>query len=530
MSTDNYSDELRKIVTVCAGAWSGRHYDDGDTETLALLFCDRKRSLTRQEQTALMLHEDVQYLFSDFYYGMEIEFEGSGSRWHWRERKTVEEGPRMFYIVGGAQGLYPLRGDTEKPFFLFREGRLYETTMEAVHDRCKLMQKFSGDGFDCVCSWQGNKCVHVWHTPGAIASQFNDTQTSFDFMKEQQFLPPTEWMEAHTTVIDKDAWDEHKQTYRLKHWKSQFAGHVLIPPTATAGSPLEPKTKAIRLPFHSNFAHLEQVRDDFSARTQAGVNTRRTINKECRKCYFGREFQYYGQGKKNVTPCTKWNPKYCKHGAWTQERLVDYTLECFERTLKARGQFSLQDMWVVAQLSGIPFKLRAAQTNRLREWHICRIEDGGYGRPDPNHVRVLAARTARDARDNTLPFSSMDELHEFLPPFMREQMQEFRKKPVDRQQFAIWAHLATLSSWKSHTGFFNSDHGCGFTSYQARIGAVFLVENGGVRVQKLWSKSENYNTYWEFDSVYSAAECLMLFQITDAEEDDCTPSLNHWLR
>lgn len=527
MSTDNYSDELRRVVTVCAGAWSGRHYDDGDSDTLALIFCDRERDLTRAEQTALMFHPDVRDIFGDCYYGVELEYESS-NRWYRNPRSS--DMPKMFYIVGGGQGLFVLKGDDAHPFFLVRDGFIFETTMDAIHERCRLMQKFTADDDGCRCSWRGDRCVHTWHTPGAVAKFYDGKQIRFAFMDTSSQFEPTEaWLE-NIYALDKEDWEGHKKLHRIKHWRSELAGHVVVPPTATDGDPLRPTTKAIRLPFHCNFTNLEGVRDDFSLRTQAGAETRRTIDKECRHCYFGGEYgPYTGSTKKHVSKCNKWSPKYCKHGRWTEERLVDYTLQRFETALEKRSQFTLKDAWVIAQLAGIPFKVKAAQTGRKREWQICRISEEYQGQGD-KAVRILVSRTARDARDLTLKFVSMEELREFLPEFMREQMDHVAQKPIDRDVLALWAHASTMSCGKSRCGYFSTDDSCGFTSWQAKTGAVFLYTSTSVRVQFCFTRKEDYLTVHDFKDLYNYADGLMLFNITDEEDDSLVPSLHHWLR
>lgn len=531
MSMDNYSEELRRVVTVCAGAWSGRHYDDGDSDTLALLFCDRKRSLTRAEQMALMFHKDVQDVFGDFYYGVEVEFEKSGRSWYGGSRNTEPEGrPSMFYIVGGGQGLYVLQGDDDRPFFLVRDGYIFESTWQSVHDRCRLMQKFVEDNKGCLCTWKGDRCVHTWHTPGAVGKKPNGAQARFDFMDVSvMFRPDDTWVREKTYALDKDEWNDYKVLHRTKNWKSTLGGHVVIPPTAANSDHLKPSAKAIRLPFHCNFSQLEEAQDDFSNRTSAGADTRRTIHKECRHCYFGGEWgPYSGSTKKTVHPCNKWTPKYCKHGAWTEERLVKYTLERFEAGLKKRSQFTLKDAWVVAQLAGIPFKIVAGQTKRKREWQICRISEEYQGQADQS-VRILVSRTARDARDLTLKFVSMAELKEFLPEFMLEQLKEVSKKPIDREALALWAHASIMSSGRSRNGYFSTDDSCGFTSFQSKVGSVILNYRG-VRVQLCLSRREDYIDFGSFKELQDYAHDLTLFNITDEEDDERIPMLHHWMR
>lgn len=528
MSTDNYSDELRRVVTVCAGAWSGRHYDDGDSDTLALIFCDRKRNLTRAEQMALMFHQDVKDVLGDNYYGTELSFEGT-HRWYSR-RDTKSERPSMFYIVGGGQGLYVLKGDDDKPFFLVRDGFIFETTMTDIQERCRLMQKFTADNDGCRCTWRGDRCVHTWHTPGAVGKCHNGKQVRFAFMDDSTPFQPTEaWLE-NIYALDKEEWEDHKKIHRVRNWKSELAGHVVIPPTATDSDHLRPTTKAIRLPFHCNFTQLESARDDFSLRTQSGAETRRTIDKECRHCYFGGEWgPYSGQTKKTVHPCVKWFARHCKHGKWTEERLVDYTLERFGVSLEKRSQLTLNDAWTVAQLAGIPFKVKAGQTGRPREWQICRISEEYQGQKD-KAVRILVSRTARDARDLTLKFVSIAELREFLPQFMLEQMDHVAKKPIDRAALALWAHASTMSCGKSRTGYFSTDDGCGFTSWQAKVGSVFFTSYLGVRVQLCYSRREDYLDFGNLRDLRDYTFELPLFNITEAEDDSFVPSLHHWMR
>lgn len=525
-TTDSYSEELRRVVTVCAGAWSGQNYDNGSTETLALLFCDRKRSLTRAEQMALMFHPDVQKLFNDFYYGVELNYE-SNNRWHNRRgANDTDDKPSMFYIVPGGQGLYVLQGDDDKPFFLIRDGYLFETTQQDIFDRCYLMQKWARDHEGCRCSWRGDRCVHTFHTLGAVGKKFNGAQVRFGFMDQATaFQPGDDWVQREIDTFEWDEWHELKK----KHWKSTLGGHVIVPPTATDSDHLNPSTKAIRLPFHSNFTNLENVQDDFAARTKEGAETRRTINKECRVCYFGGEYgPYSGSTTKHVSKCNKWSPKYCKHGAWTEERLVEYTLERFEAALKTRSQFTLKDTWVIAQLAGIPFKLKAAQTGRKREWQICRISEEYQGQ-GAKAVRILVARTARDARDLTLKFVSMAELKEFLPKFMLEQLEHVSKKPIDREVLAVWAHAAIMSCGRSRNGYFSSTDGCGFTSWQSKVGVVFLATYNHVRVQLCLSRREDYIDFRSFEEMHNYVQDLTLFNITN-EEDDRIPSLHHWMR
>lgn len=503
-----YNDNLRRVVTVCSSTKYYRHHRNSYYYPIALLFHDRKRSLTPNEQINLMFHPDVRSTFDDGYYGVEIKNDYNASI--------------MFCITSYSPFLYMLKDNA--PFFLVRKYVLYRTTLKEIYNRCFMLQKWM-DKSCSACSWSCTRCIHTWHNPKTIAKDPYEQQTQFDFIDDTlSSLSEHEWISIADTLKepDIDNWCHIKRKNKLKHWHSEFAGHVLIPYIATMPDPLRP-TSRTRLPFECDFTTLETSKKLLSTRSRDAGKTQRTIKKQCSVCCFGGNNRY-------ATSCTKYNPRRCKHGAWTEEHTVDYTLERYSAALQKYSKLTLKDAWIIAQLAGIRFKVKDATTKQKRKWQICSIQSL-YPRKNDNAIRIIVSRTAKriadDEAKSTYTFTTMEELKKFLPSSMLDSLNKASKEPIDRKLLALWCHVSILTHTKAYMCLFSNQASCGFFKHQPPINAVYIEALAKVYIEIRYSRRLEYETFLCFNDLIKRFEELPLFEITEEENDAYIPRLSH---
>ncbi|MGD9209343.1 MAG: hypothetical protein PVI90_01135 [Desulfobacteraceae bacterium] len=250
---DNYNDRLQRVVTVGSSDPFKMSFSR-NLDTVALIFYNRKRNITRDEQITLMLHEEIRNVFNDFYYGVSV--------------KNELNPYTMFYIVSCAHGLRVLKND-HHPFFLIRKGFVFETTLKNIHNQCKLMQKWTYTNKNgCQCSWKRDRCIHTWHTQKVIACDLDNNSS-----------PPlmglsASWDSHNVVPPDIFQWANIKHKNKIEYWKSTIADYTLIPYLATTSNPTEPIERTYD-PFECNFTNIEIARDALSKRGRAaGKNTK----------------------------------------------------------------------------------------------------------------------------------------------------------------------------------------------------------------------------------------------------------------
>lgn len=502
------------MVTLC----SGKHHDDYRTTNVrGLVFCDRNGDLTREEQLEIMKHEDLRRIFDDHYYGMIVEYEPA--RYHYyRSGNKTRDFPSAFFVVKGGQGLYAI-GD-EQPFFVVRRDKLFETSKKDIFDRCGLMQKW----VDCdTCSWHGDRCVHSFMRPEAIdEAPVYEAQLAFEFYHGLPQYDDTFMERLHPLLADD--WDEIREQNHIKNWYTKIADFTFIPPVAVLENPLHPGEKHIRPPYHANFTDLEHTQGALSDRSAAARKTALRKANECTKCYFGGTVPVYGSptGRRRPTSCTQWAARCCEHGAWTEERLVDYTLEIAQQSLK-RGPFSLEDVWRIGRIAGIPFKRKDPNTRGRSEWQVAKIVD------DHSRIAIRLGRTARNMRDVHQDVHSLEELRAFVPDFLWEQFQT-GVPPIDRTSLAVWFHVVSARHGRSYSYLVHTKRdGCAYMEYTPQYHCV-EIDPGGATAHTIMTRERRTKRFRGFEEVFNHFGRLLLFNIHEKEHPIETPALDAWVR
>lgn len=275
-----------------------------------------------------------------------------------------------------------------------------------------------------------------------------------------------------------------------------------------------PGTERLRLPSHHQFKSLEANRQAASDRSQAGVETRRTLRTECSQCCLA------SVRGKSITPCAKYRPRHCVHGAWTEKRLVDYTLEHLQRRLDGTC-FGFEDLWRVAHVAGMPFKMKNPATGRSVEVTVRRLGEtygGGNTTGAGGHPFVLLSRTAKrieEEEDCRRIIESPYDLRDMLPPNVRRVWDD--PGPFDAKLLALWTHVAVTPQSRSY----NCVGGYGYMQYQPATGTVSISGGYPPRVDlELWLSRENrYHSFESFDGLLAFYDELPFFNIWEKEND-----------
>lgn len=515
--TQTSSNSLRYVVTVCAADFQDKEPNIG------LLFVDRERLVkapTEEDIANILTHDDLEAVFGPRYWGAAFCWIlQSGRSW------VRDEAPRQHGVfVSTNNVLFDKAGLVEHTYYLRNGELLTKVSTDDAHNKCIRLMKLMG----CEkCSLKGYECIQgnipdavpvvaikdrVWGDPNQLRLPIVSFERVLPDHAAGRIFGEDYWDKLDERVIDYDDWKDLK----YRNWRSVIAGHQLISPLATNPDAPAPTAKSVRRMCHHDFRDVESARDAISDRSRAAAETRNRIRTECSKCYFGGKT--YGHPRK-PTPCCRWRVRVCEHGAWTEERLVDYTLEKFARVLEDTP-FDLESMWRVAYVSGVFFKKKSEHTGRPRQWVICRITKG-YRYSSEGKLEVIASRTARDARGPMVSLTSPQEVRDFLSPEVQELWDN--PKPMDREAFAIWLHLAITTCGRSYSYYFSTDKCCGFGSVSPSLGWVGLCSYGVKRC--LWlSREERETTFSSLQEVFNHYEDLLLFHIRE-EENETKPHL-----
>jgi hypothetical protein len=129
---------------------------------------------------------------------------------------------------------------------------------------------------------------------------------------------------------------------------------------------------------------------------------------ECTKCYFGG----YGY-KKTPSPCDKWRPRNCEHGAWTEAQLLEATIPPFEARLKEDG-YTLRQFEQLLAITGKEIKLPLGEDGRLVKGVVSRLV---FSRPE-GRTQVGLCRTGIKNR-GVLDQRTLDDVLSMLPDDLR---------------------------------------------------------------------------------------------------------------
>jgi len=502
--------DLDRVVTICAGKET--RYSQS-TSRLGLVFCDRTRDLTRTEQINIMLDKEVREIFGDYFYGMLITFEPAKYYYHNSVHKA-RDFPQAFYVVAGGEGLFAI-GD-EVPFFIMQGDKFFETTRKELFMRCALMQKWIGCN---TCSWQGDRCTFTFRKEDPVTDAPPLTaQLPFAFMHgrpswDDSFLERIQY-------LDFEDWKERQ----VRTWRDTLAGFTYVPPAAGHGNPLQPGLNAIQAPFQVNFSGVEDVQGMFSDRSAAGRKTALFKIRECSQCYFGGTVRRYNSEKTRPTSCNQYAPRHCNHGAWTEERLHAYTMELATKAIKTRSPFSMEEVWRIARVAGIPFQVKDPRTGCKREWQVGRLVDSG------ERISIQLTRTSMssDARGDHRNVHSLEELRTFVPDFLWEHFQQ-TEPPINEDQFALWLQLTSARHGRSYSFFYSTKKHCGYGNYTPSIHSVRLDTYGSVEYETVMSRQRRKVRLRTFSDMYHHFGNLLLFGIHDREPVQ-NPKFDTWVR
>lgn len=518
-------DDLPYVVTVC---------NVGNAH-IGLLFANRYNlhaPTPEAEISRMMISEDLDQTFGRSFCGVTVSWVPS-QRYRW-DRSNEQ---KQYGLLVGTENFFFRKAEElgDAVLYLRHGAVLARLPAQTAYDACIRMVKLMG----CArCNVEAHECVPL-NMPDALRvvtikdeSYLDPNQLTLPCTTFERTLPDhvskrvfgdRYWERLSERGLDYDDWKGLGRT----NWKTSVAGAQLVSPLATARNTPAPNVPSIRPLIEHDFEGLEERREILSERSRAGATTRSHIRKECTHCYFGWKSSY---GRKTIHPCSMWRARDCEHGAWTEERLITYTFERFERALEGTP-FTLNALWRVANLAGIKFKKRHAHTRRPREWVLSRIHKPTYLNQGPA-LHIIVARTSRSARGDTLELDHPQKVREFLSPKLRALWDDMKDlEPQDHGHFALWLHLAITSQGQSYNTSYSTESSVGFSQVQPRVGWVSLRPRYASGVERyLWlSRKERSTSFDSFNELQSRYGDLLLFKMRELE-DEAVPSLYTYVR
>lgn len=502
------------MVTYCRASPSKK--------TLGLLFYN-DNGHSEEELQDLVAHDEVRALLGPIFFGTILQWAPSGwhsSRYYNRDIKewlpaATGHHEEAYYLA--PQLWYPptvLHPVTAPILFRAHDhiGR-YDTL--AMYNNCMEMQKF----IDCrKCEQFGTSCL-VTNAPDPLPQRvINNGQQLF--LPDLTEIQPDELYKIHEQkdgFMEIDDWAEE----HFRSWKSTIAGYTVIPSVATANDALRPGVEGARPPYKHNFSGLDKVREELSDRSKNGVHTRETRRTQCSKCYFG------GTHGKHVSTCAQWAPRACTHGAWTEEEIVETTIQGMEPKLKESG-FDLEMFWRVSLIAGHTFK-RGRQ-----QWMVSRMRHTALGQP-PNipadRMMIDLVRTARTERGTTQGIMSFDEIYQTLEDVAKERLD--RLKDIDRRELALMMQLSVPNAGKGYMCYHD-----GYVYYQPKIAYARLQHNWRAELGiwgRTFERTVSFNTVDGFARMVDYFGDLPFFSRLrwgHKNYDDSPTSYNftHWVR
>jgi len=491
--------KLRYAVTVCAASPARM------STAIGLIFVDLDNLLkdpTEEDISRILMHDDLLRIFGTAYWGGAVSWCAERSSPYGFQRTRIPDHRGVFVSTNNEK--FGKAGLTDAVYYLRNSTLLVRASTADAFDTCTHLMKIIG----CErCTVKPYNCIPD-NLPAQVpltaskdlvenASQLALPHVASHVERVPRSLFATYWSELDAHIMDYDDW----QALKLKHWKANVAGYTVISPQATSALAPAPDVKSVR-PLHEHtFRDVEDVRKRLSERAVDGAATRKTIREQCAKCYLG-STSY----TKKPRPCFLWRARYCEHGAWSEERLVDYTLEHFERAL-AETPFDLESMWRVAWVSGAFFKHTSPHTQRPQEWVISRLQTTVQ-----TPVAVVAARTSQEARGETQYLESPADVYAFLDEALQARWDA--APPIDRARFATWVHPAVTREGLSY-----ALGGGMFGSYAPAVGWVCLDRYSGVEVCWWTSRKIRTVSFQNLKEVYNYYADLPFFGAADVETD-----------
>ena len=374
--------------------------------------------LTADDLANIMGDPRLRELLGSFYMG--APFQWTMQRYGYLSPSgTGDEGDEQGLLVSQQPFYLPDgRHHPSKPLFVVCDGVLHRFAAHDIYQSCRDLYRLMG----ChKCPDAGATCLrrHLLiplkqpPLPGLGESPHIDLQSD----RVQEAIRNVQL-----------TWDDVKETLRSG---DTIAGFTYISPVLANNNPTRPGA-TIDAPHALSFQDLEGAREALSARTQAGVNTRRTKRVECTKCYFG------GYGYKDApSPCDQWRPRRCRHGAWTEAQVLEATIPPFEQQLKKDG-YSIREFEQLLAITGRQTVLPLGKGGRRVKGIVSRLSFSGAGDFQNPKTCVVLRRTSAKNRYVQVR-KSLNEVLTILPEDLRRIFDEAPSLPPTLLATAIHA-------------------------------------------------------------------------------------------
>ena len=478
-----------------------------------LLFVDRLQGFTGEDVVNLLLSDEVAKYVGPAY--MAVRTRHSAPRYYGGTEGDATESTSYAVLVttDASQHAIAEAPPGKGEFIYFRVGdAVLAAPLGNIVDCCGMLTKALG----CErCPTRGAECLWL-NLPEQVQvlRRLPSTNEVLPILRHE--------VTAWTGALKDERSDYRRQLAavtdtdidKLKPWRSTVGGFLYIPEGATHRDPLYPgngrRRYAFSTPRDHHFNDLEDNHARLIERSRAASKTRNFIHQECHQCYFGSK---YGA-------CDKWRARNCGHGAWTEQRLIDYTLESVRhRLLETKSTFTLPQLWTIANICGERFSQKDERTGRIAEFVVQRVGESPGNGTSPWRPCVFVSRTARDARRElpALQFFSLKSLRRFLPDVLQQRLDQVPTLVKENhKQLALWLQLAVTSHGKSYTFLFSTKDSCGYSWAQPRVGTV-QMHFSGVTVELWLAKFERDHSFSSFQKVLDHHERLPYFDITATE-------------
>jgi hypothetical protein len=507
MSRQRFSDEKPKLVqyprvfTICREG---------------LLFVDRIQGLSGEDIVSLMLNEKVKQRLGSSFLGFRVRHSDPRLRWGRRAENKEESAPTYYGLLLTTEAQQHVLADApqEKGRFIYlRLGEVVAaSSLEGLVDRCVMLNR--GLGCD-TCPAYGAECLAL-NLPERmpVIRRIPDTNEELPLPGSNEVWTARlrdDMASAQRQLLLSHTFNELREG--LKSWQSTIGGFLYLSPGVTQSDPFRPggSENFCRTASEHYFNYLESVHSELSKRSHAAAQTRVFVQTQCQQCYFG-----------SRSICDRRWARHCEHGAWTEDRLTEYTLECVRRRLvETKSTLTLQHLWAIANICGNRFSRRDDRTGRLAEFVVQRVgENSGSGDDTNRHPCIFVSRTARDARRelSTLKFFSIKALRRFLPEVMQKQLDAVPPLTKEnRKQLALWLQLSVTSHGRSYSLVFSTKNNCGYAWVQPRVGTV-QFSGAGIKVELWFAKFERTHNFYSFQRILDHYGQLPYFNINEAEE------------
>lgn len=495
MSTQS-SDLPSRVFTWCE--LPARYYDryiSARSAWVALIFVDRDEpSQAVKDLPRLMQHRYVRDVMEELYVGGSFRWTPNHRTWlGWGGPADYQSDNGSEYGVIISQRLLFLpdsRRICNASVYVMVQGLLHHYTVDELVEPCRQVYRLM----------RCEKCPEAGEVCLAKRLRVPLPQPSLPGLGDSH-LDWTSDALQEGLARQQATWDSLKDYFTP--WKDDVEGYVYIPPALASGNPSRPGL-TVEPPHHLDFHEIESARDALSARSRAGIETRRVKRQECPKCYFG------GTGYRgSVMPCSTYRPRNCRHGAWTEEQALRHTTEPFLALLTSTG-FQREDFQGILGISGIPFR-RPTKEGGYAKWIVSKLDTPS---PPDKRVRIRLKRVSRDHRHESEDLDDLAALWRVLPSNLRRTFQEARNAPaLEPQLLATAIQLTACHTIKPYTCM----RGC---IREAQPDISHIAAKG-------WRIEVGYwlTTYWrtmhftDLLSVFNYFEGLPVFRITHEDED-----------